>query len=51
MDHKEQKTLPNNVVIAGVIKALETVPRVVLPVRGPQHAALHHRRQRGVWNW
>jgi len=34
MDHKEQKTLPNNVVIAGVIKALETVPRVVLPVRG-----------------
>ena len=28
------KTLPTNDVIAGVIKALETVPRVVLPVRG-----------------
>ena len=28
------KTLPTNEVIAGVIKALETVPRVVLPVRG-----------------
>lgn len=34
MDHKEHKTLPNNDVIAGVITALETVPRVVLPVRG-----------------
>ena len=28
------KTLPTNEVIAGVIKALEAVPRVVLPVRG-----------------
>lgn len=34
MEHKEQKTLPNNDVIAGVITALETVPRVILPVRG-----------------
>lgn len=34
MNHKEQKTLPNNDVIAGVITALETVPRVILPVRG-----------------
>jgi len=34
MSHKEHKTLPTNEVIAGVIKALETVPRVVLPVRG-----------------
>ena len=34
MEHKEVKTLPNNDVIAGVITALETVPRVILPVRG-----------------
>ena len=34
MEHKEIKTLPNNDVIAGVITALETVPRVILPVRG-----------------
>lgn len=34
MKHKEIKTLPNNDVIAGVITALETVPRVILPVRG-----------------
>ena len=34
MDHKERKTLPNNEVIAGVIATLETVPRVVLPIRG-----------------
>ena len=34
MEHKMHKTLPTNDVIAGVIKALETVPRVVLPVRG-----------------
>lgn len=34
MNLKENKTLPTNEVIAGVITALETVPRVVLPVRG-----------------
>ena len=34
MECKEHKTLPNNDVIAGVITALETVPRVILPVRG-----------------
>ena len=34
MEHKEHKTLANNDVIAGVITALETVPRVILPVRG-----------------
>ena len=34
MEPKDQKTLPNNDVIAGVITALETVPRVILPVRG-----------------
>ena len=34
MEHKIHKTLPTNEVIAGVIKTLETVPRVVLPVRG-----------------
>ena len=34
MEHKMHKTLPTNEVIAGVITALETVPRVVLPVRG-----------------
>lgn len=34
MSLKEYKTLPTNEVIAGVIKVLETVPRVVLPVRG-----------------
>ena len=34
MDHKERKTLPNNEIIAGVITALETVPCVVLPIRG-----------------
>ena len=34
MECKEHKTLPNNDVIAGVITALDTVPRVVLPVRG-----------------
>ncbi len=31
---KEIKTLPNNVVIAGVIAALDTVSRVILPVKG-----------------
>ena len=30
----EHKILPNNEVIAGVINALESIPRVVLPVRG-----------------
>ena len=34
MEHKEHKTLANNDVTAGVITALETVPRVILPVRG-----------------
>lgn len=34
MNLKENKTLPTNEVISGVITALETVPRVVLPVRG-----------------
>ena len=34
MEQKTLKTLPTNEVIAGVITALETVPRVVLPVRG-----------------
>ena len=34
MEHKMHKTLPTNEVIVGVITALETVPRVVLPVRG-----------------
>ena len=34
MGHEEITTLPNNDVIAGVITALETVPRVILPVRG-----------------
>lgn len=33
-DKPLHKTLPNNEIIAGVIKMLETVPRVVLPVRG-----------------
>ena len=34
MSLKEHKTLPTNEIIAGVIKVLETVPRVVLPVKG-----------------
>ena len=34
MEHKASISLPNNEVIAGVIKALETIPRVILPVRG-----------------